>query len=205
MDCYVCNLNTRTDRWLKLQNMVSNKSYIKLHRIASDKDIIPLHGIIRSHLECLEKGVNNSRKNNFILFEDDVVLADDFREKCNDYYKNVPNDWDIILLGANNCFELSKINKNVFKVKGFVGSHAMMFNKTSANKIIPGLLQELSSEYPTFVDFIYSDLIKCLNLNVYLLYPILVKSCPEGTSDIRGGNIDDTLVQKYLDELLKKY
>lgn len=36
----------------------------------------------------------------YLMFEDDVILVDDFREKFNTFLNNTPDDWDVIYMGS---------------------------------------------------------------------------------------------------------
>ena len=82
-----------------------------------------------SHFNIWKHAFNN-KYNRIIIFEDDVLLDDDFTKKLNHYFLQVPYDWKLIYLGGtdipasymegiNPGLNYSKINisKNVERVK----------------------------------------------------------------------------------------
>ena len=54
--------------------------------------------LISKHIESYKRIVDENLEYGLIL-EDDVVLNDDFSEKIEDYYKQLPEDWDILFVG----------------------------------------------------------------------------------------------------------
>lgn len=50
--------------------------------------------------------------NMFILFEDDVILCDDFNERFHQYLSQTPDDWDAIYFGSGANLKPSDINSN---------------------------------------------------------------------------------------------
>jgi GR25 family glycosyltransferase involved in LPS biosynthesis len=54
--------------------------------------------LIAKHLEVYKRVVDNDFDFGLII-EDDVILSDDFKEKYYDYYKQLPENWDILFYG----------------------------------------------------------------------------------------------------------
>lgn len=54
--------------------------------------------LICKHLEAYKRIVDENLDYGLIL-EDDVVLKDDFTDKIEDYYKQLPENWDILFVG----------------------------------------------------------------------------------------------------------
>tara|TARA_E500000331_G_C17101847_1_gene645689 strand:+ start:209 stop:922 length:714 start_codon:yes stop_codon:yes gene_type:complete len=54
--------------------------------------------LIAKHLEVYRRVVDNDYDFGLIL-EDDVILNNDFKEKYYEYYKQLPDDWDILFYG----------------------------------------------------------------------------------------------------------
>ena len=48
----------------------------------------------------------------FILFEDDVILCDDFTERFHEYLSRTPSDWDAIYFGSGANLKPSDVNSN---------------------------------------------------------------------------------------------
>ncbi|HEY7330147.1 MAG TPA: class I SAM-dependent methyltransferase [Gemmataceae bacterium] len=59
-------------------------------------------GCRASHLRILESCILNGTAPVLIL-EDDLVLCENFRERCERFLYNVPNDWDGLMLGGAHC------------------------------------------------------------------------------------------------------
>jgi len=49
------------------------------------------------HFECYK--IINEKYDYAIIFEDDVILADDFKNKIEKYILELPNDWDMLFFG----------------------------------------------------------------------------------------------------------
>ena len=49
------------------------------------------------HFECYK--IINEKYDYAIIFEDDVILADDFKNKIKKYISDLPNDWDMLFFG----------------------------------------------------------------------------------------------------------
>jgi GR25 family glycosyltransferase involved in LPS biosynthesis len=71
---------------------------------------------------------------NALIFEDDVILDDNFLEKFENYCKQLPDDFDIFFIGT--CLdihiptnELIKDNQNDFIVLDNKCSHEYLWNK----------------------------------------------------------------------------
>lgn len=107
--------------------------------------------------------------NSVLIFEDDVVLQENFVSKFNSYKKQLPKDWDLCWVGS--CCNLhSSIvpGVNVYKERSSRCTHAYMLSKSCISKII---------NHINFVndgaDWYYNSLIETLNLNNYWFEPSL--------------------------------
>ena len=162
---YIINLDISNDRLKNIKNQ--NKEHkLKLTRFPAvygkninDKKLIEKGlldknhklkkgqiGCYLSHLKLLKKAKNDN-DNIIIVLEDDIVFSKNFKDKLNEYYKEVPDDWDIIYLGASRV-KGKKISKHVLEgvydkyIDGSfnMGTYAMMLNKKSINKLLKLLI-----------------------------------------------------------------
>ena len=96
-------------------------------------------GCILSHVSVWRYLVKEKNIDKIMVLEDDAVLiSNDIYDRINDIWRNVPNDWDIILIGfwlhkGNNA---KKINQYIYKVKDFVLLHSYIINKKGAEKLL---------------------------------------------------------------------
>lgn len=173
------------------------KKYFKKSKVAynnykedydSDKVNIGHFGCFLSHMKTYETFLKTNYKY-AIIFEDDMEIHD-FKHKLNKNIKNIPKDWDIILMqyniledqGNNSKFEL---NNNILKINGnFTGTAGYIINRNSA-KI---LLKELE-DHSWYIDYKIGDLSKDNKLEIYGIYPPFVCQPAEGGINIPSLNL----------------
>jgi glycosyl transferase family 25 len=112
-----------------------------------------------SHRKCWQYIVDNNIDNCLIL-EDDAEFVEDFNEKMNIIESNIPEDYDILLLGhactcsSENCTKLQqvldflkkkqtnsnitkeKINKYIYRPDVFTGTHGYIISNKGARKCL---------------------------------------------------------------------
>lgn len=143
-----------------------------------------------SHKKCWEYIVENNIDRCLIL-EDDAIFIDDFSSKLEKVMKDVPSDWDVLLLGTvlscspNNCGMLSKIadflkslyirpsiskekiTDNIYRPSVFTGTQAYLITKEGAIKLL-----KLLSLADGHVDIGIAS--KSQNIKLYSTSPSLV-------------------------------
>ena len=154
-----------------------------------------------SHMSIWKKMVNENIETALIL-EDDVELVDDFNQRLSQVWKQVPEDWEMVLLGcaANSCgnpkkddFQMypyrlllfnkkdQQISKNVMVPNGILGTHAYIIRRSYAIK----MLEEFDDKVYYHID-IQITRSKCFkNGRIYSIIPNLVyqNSVTIGVSD----------------------
>lgn len=130
--------------------------------------------------------INDMHKNNYesvMVFEDDVVLVDNFVELFNEYKKEMPEDWDIGWVGS--CFNLKepqRPGKRVYKTsRGSRCTHAFCLSNSFAKKVIHDI-----NNADEAADWYYNKIIKQFDLNNYWFQPALAFQSLEFTSAISG-------------------
>ncbi len=143
-------------------------------------------GCYMSHMNLLKKIANSEYDGWTIIFEDDLILNETFKDELNKILKNVEhnNEIDIVYLGSLNQESCDKgiYKENLCYIDNPWGTHAYMVNKRSSQKIYD-LIQYIDRE----IDIKYKDLILEKKINGLIVVPTLVKqNDAETPSGIHG-------------------
>ena len=123
----VCiNLDRRPDRWRRIQKELARHGIETVERFpAVDGDAIEkpagwMHtpgafGCLLSHVEVV-KEARASGAPAVLIFEDDAVLDPDFPNQFTNFIKEVPDDWDMLYLGALHKDAPVKISDHVGRI-----------------------------------------------------------------------------------------
>jgi len=162
-------------------------------------DIIPGPLTAKGHI-----GATHSQRNvlqiakdrgyeNFLMLEDDVIFRKDWRNKFEIWSKDIPEDWDMIYLGALHPGQVMealrtyirrpvKVTDNVWKLKGACGAHAVIFRHTVFDRFI-SMSQDLSIP----IDMHYASTQET-EFNAYVFAPNLAWQGPSW-SDIQDTQV----------------
>lgn len=199
---YCINLDRRPDRWqecleeFSIHNLeVSRFSGVDAKNIPEitenvnktpDLDIGYI-GCCRSHRLIIESAKRDNFENILIL-EDDVKFDDSLNEVFSEFIQEVPDDWDILFLGANHALNnpwqrapIIKISEHVYKLSFCYATHAYAVRKKAYDKIIECLLPENDKS-----DVLFSH--AQTQLNTYVVRPHLAWQ-RESYSDILERNV----------------
>lgn len=156
---YVINLDKDVNRWKDIKKEFRKAGIFDYTRInavygkdLSDDQIkenttlmcqytctYPMIGIGMSHLKTWETFLA-SGKEMALIFEDDVELVPNFREKLLTKLNSVPNDADLIYVGCNmSNYENSQTSLIVNLMKLLVGSREKLYKKINNDVYIPSL------------------------------------------------------------------
>jgi GR25 family glycosyltransferase involved in LPS biosynthesis len=141
---YCINLDEREDRWLKMEDQFNKIDY-NVQRVeaevGTEDDFNPNNrtmgqlGCLKSHLKVIEDAIENDYEN-ILIFEDDVVICDDFNERLIKMMNYVPENWATIYLGGNCYHEHEKhipyketVNKYIKRNNQVYGTWAIIINK----------------------------------------------------------------------------
>lgn len=174
---YVINLEIDVERKKKmkflLENNFTNKIiFIKGHdfrnkEIGNNIKFLSssgAYGCTLSHLDCIKDAIINNY-NNIIIFEDDVLIHNNFNNLWNTIC--IPDIWNIIHLGAMQInWNNITINEYYYKSNKTLGGFSYILNSTIFNKVIElfdihckpidELLVIIQNEYPCYT--IYPNL-----------------------------------------------
>ena len=135
-------------------------------------------GCYLSHYKCYEKKIKNK---DMIIFEDDAKPCEHFWWKLHEAKKNIPDDWDVILLGTTTNYhkkyrhlgKFEKINEYCYKVNSDVyGLQGYVVNDKACEDL-------MDCKYP--IDSPIDVKITNMGLNVYLLTEWLVDAIKLGS------------------------
>lgn len=142
-----------------------------------------LKGCALSHRTIWEKALEK-RYEHIAIFEDDILFHKDFNNILQLNYYNIPNDFDIVYLGAMfDCGDTSnynrinekinninntKINEHILKVHGCGGFYGYIISKKCIEKI-------LNEKISFHIDTNMKTYIKKYNLKAYAFNPVLVE------------------------------
>ena len=113
-------------------------------------------GCYLSHCEALKK-INENDK--ILILEDDIVISDNFIENFNNSVKELPEKWDILLIGFRFHQPSQNIDysKNLQKTKSrYFGAHAYLINKSFLSRI-NNICDLNKIKKP--IDLLFSDLV----------------------------------------------
>jgi GR25 family glycosyltransferase involved in LPS biosynthesis len=140
-------------------------------------------GCALSHVKIWEDAIKNNY-NNILVFEDDAIIPEDFWDRFNEAYNELPKDWDFSYLALNWAY-VRKISNNISKViykEGLynLGTHAMIVN---INKIAKLLNIKINVPIDVFI--------KNNNKVLYLFHNMKLINDPLFESTIISGRLSD--------------
>lgn len=88
-----------------------------------------MFGLIKTYLNIYEEWKNN-KTGTITIIEDDCIFVEDFNEKSNKFYQNVPEDWEMLYFGGNHNKQMGettkKINENCIKLSYSFTAHCVI-------------------------------------------------------------------------------
>ena len=152
-------------------------------------------GCAVSHMQIWENIAQRKENDIFCIFEDDVLLIDDFKERLNNLIRNLPVDFDLIILGSFNTrgrdilFHVSF--QNLFRsYNPRRGMYSYIINTKSARKLI-NLIKPFDLLYGG-IDTIIGKLARQNKIIVYHVCPSFTKVDYDLESDIYNFSLRKT-------------
>lgn len=191
---YVINLDHRVDR---MTTVIENFKLIGLtdyQRFSAIKTDMGWDGCNKSHLGVIEDARKNGYEN-FLVFEDDFVLHENFVELFTEFMGQLPSDWDMVYFGGNTSMATTKerVSKNLIKPNSILTTHCYGMKNTIYDKVLdesPNMSPQSGFFRGQVIDVYYSQKI-CPTHNVYLTNPMLCTQS-NGYSDIEKRNVNYT-------------
>lgn len=174
----VCiNLDRRPERWERMKERFVQHRIMSVERISATDGLkmnIPdgwpysagHYGCLQSHLAVLRLA-QNEKAPNILIFEDDCIFDPEFNEKFPHYINQVPEDWDMLLLGGTHFEDPVKISDNIARAKMTYLTHAYALNRSIYNALV-----ELCEQGQLAIDDYTAALQK--SFNCYCFVPDLI-------------------------------
>jgi hypothetical protein len=195
---YCINLDHRKDRWEQC-NTHFTKHGITVDRFPAinGKEVVPNGvgkllpgevGVIRSNYNVVKDAKDNNYKQ-IVIFEDDVELDPEFKEKFFSFYSAVPDNWSFIYMGGNHVGGIIPVNNKVAQIRHSYAIHAICIK----NNLFDHILELLKKE-KTQVDVTYAQLQAVFPSYVFRPHLAWQK---DGFSDIQGGYMNYDFLRRY--------
>lgn len=101
----------------------------------------------------------------FVVLEDDNMFCDGFESKFENFFKSIPNDWDIIHLGDytdENNIKKENINKYVDRLYLKYTTNCMIFRNIENYKIIAEMIDRSRYQIDYVLNHFYiNNILKC--------------------------------------------
>jgi len=200
-EVYVINMPRRADRWEQFMNRLPNDWPFKqpVRYEALDGGIVTPPawwnggnggwGCYRTHIRIWEDCLNRNIQSVLIL-EDDAVCIEGFREKTEQFWKHLPDDWEMLYLGGQHIQENlrlpRKLNDWVYQPFNINRCHCYGFRgRPMLEKAYRHLHDFQAWNVPHHVDHYLGELHKKMDHGIYVPREWLVAQS-EGQSDICG-------------------
>lgn len=183
---YCINLDNRSDRWQNCLDIFQKYNLNSCERISGvkilEEDFPYLDQKSKSQLGCalsfyriLKNAYDNEFKN-VLIFEDDfyfIYPKEKTEEILSNSIKDLPQEWDILYLGANVMYDfsnnpMSSFKKHLFKLNSAYCTHSIGFSKKGISLII--------DKFPNEAIFIYEMLNNYKAIDVFLSKDFCLKN-----------------------------
>lgn len=145
-------------------------------------------GVVRSQLKALIDGLEYGISNGIVIFEDDVRFIDDAEKVLEKSLNSLPDDWSVFYLGGTPKEMMTRINKNICKVKKFTSAFAYCISKNALKEYIDFFIDRMGCKFPdACCDNILNDFILMKNKNGYACDVPIAWDIP-GWSTLRQGD-----------------
>jgi len=187
MKNYCINLDRRPDKWAYVR-MEFERMGVRVTRFTAINTHPGWVGCRMSHLKLLKM---NRREDVFIIYEDDVRFLQpwDMVEKA---MSQLPDDWDMLYLGASPKEPQERYSENLFRLKNAHVTHAIIWHNRP-NGAIDYILnhEENMGKWDVFLANIIQS-----NYNCFVTFPMAVTQT-QFSSDTCTRSDVSTIVKNY--------
>ena len=174
----VVNLDSRPERWKKIPPEMDKIGITDYERFSAFEN--GSEGSVKSHIEVL-KNVSG----NLLVCEDDVCFIDQAREIFELAVSELPEDWDMLYLGANPKIPQIRHSDHLFKSEGGVHTnHAILYTEKARNYVFANYDYNTMDYYDHWLFMVGQKV-----MNVFLVSPMIAWQSP-GYSDCRRDYMD---------------
>ena len=186
MNTYCINLNQRKAKWNKVQ-LECDKLNLNVTRFEAIFNTRGHDGCFKSHIALLKQVKDEGV---FMIIEDDIkVLETDVLDKA---IEQLPDDWDMLYLGAQLTKKIYRHSDNLFRLKGAQATHAVIYNNQN------GVVDYIIDNAHGIIDVYYRDNIQDM-FNCYITYPMVCNQA-DGFSDTQRWWVQYDYLQRLYDK-----
>lgn len=175
MKTKVINLARRTDRWETVIPEINRFGITEIERFdAFEGGYMGFNKSVHFALEG---------ESELLLLEDDVLFINEATyEKLLEYKAELPNDWDLLYLGANLKSAIMKFNGHLYRLRDAWTSHAILYSDKGAKWCFENFNHEEGIIYDEWLRTVAQEQLQC-----FITYPMMAIQA-DGMSDIWGAN-----------------
>ena len=174
----VCiNLDRRPERWQRMQRAFAAQSIDSVERFSAidgNETVLPhdwahtagAYGCLLSHVRVVREA-RDAGVSSVLIFEDDAVFDPQFKEKFATFIQELPDDWDMLFLGALHKDEPRKVSEHIARITKANSTFAYAIRNTVFDAFI-----ELNSRAENVLDM--NSYVLQERFNCYCLMPNLV-------------------------------
>lgn len=198
MTIHCINLNERPEKWQAAQSELKKLKGVAL-RWEGVKKSPGWEGCRLSHLALLQHLRFDYPGELYGVFEDDVIFTHQFPlHRLEEIMVDLPNDWDILYLGATINEKPEFVTNNLYRIKNAWTTHAMIFN--NQNGVVDYILENNGGGGK--IDVFYAHDVQH-KFKCYLANPMLATQ-RNGHSDIMNKYVPTgDIIQQYFNKHTK--
>ena len=174
-EVYIINLERRKDRLENITNQL-NRFDINFKRFnavdGKHEGITGAVGCLRSHLGVIRHAISKGHQK-IAIFEDDIILCDDFSDRFEYYSKNVPDDWEVMYLGCGYIWGIKptiSVPPYIFNIHSCHGCFAMILD--NKNGFFQKILNIATPEKKAIDNYYAENILP----KAYIFEPFFVKT-----------------------------
>ena len=191
MKKYCINLDLRPDKWATVLSHFQDHE-IEVERVSGIKEQIGYDGCRKTHLKLLSEASDSI----FMVLEDDVLFYDGWEAYLDMAMSQLPEDWDMLYLGATLNKPIERYSKNLYTLKAGYTTHAIIYKN---GRVIDYILEANGGGRK--IDVFYADEVQ-EKFNCFITYPMLATQ-RGGFSDIINRNVTYEVVQERYNKYVK--
>jgi hypothetical protein len=159
----VLGLEKRTDRRARCEQIFRTHGITDYTYFGTKEDPSDVYGnASRDFLKMIEKHFDGEFT---VFFEDDFELAPDYEAVLEKAWLDLPEDFDLLYLGANLTAPAERVTDNLVKLGGAWTVHAIIWQRKFAEYVLQNYRYETCG--------VFDEWLRKLNKNFYMTYPMV--------------------------------
>ena len=180
---FCINLDDRPERWAEVKEEIKVLG-IDIERFSAVRTKPGWQGCLLSHMKLLSTTRLHSI---FMIIEDDILFMEDAKENLQLALDQLPDNWDMLYLGATLNAPLERVTRNILRLKRGWTTHGIIYN--NQNGVVDHILENAEDKR---IDTIFADDVQ-ENFNVFMTFPMVATQRP-GYSDIVNRHQDYSVI-----------